>query len=263
MDHKIPAKLKDFLSKAGLTEKEIMAYIYLLANGPQPAGQLAKACGLARTNAYDIIKKLEARGLCSSLGSQYGRLVKASPATEIAEILETKEREASALQGELRNMLPLFEQLAAGQPLQPFSQTAYFNGQEGLRKLLRFSLQASQPIIRTAGSEMDLIASLGIEFMTEYHERRRGKKIALHALRPGKERGRGAAFADDAAYFREIRIRPEGLVKLKSNMMIWDASVALFSGKGDLFGSVITNEPLAMMLKSWFDFIWNKSRIVR
>ncbi len=260
MNHKITQKLKDFLTKAGLSDKEILVYTYLLANGPQSASGIAKACGLVRTNAYDIIKGLEAKGLCNTLGSQYGRLVKASPAEDIAGILESREREIDLLKDQLDDILPLFEKLEGGQPTQTHSQTAYYNGQEGLRKLLRLSLQSAEPIVRMAGSEIDMIASLGVEFMTEYHERRTSKRINVRALRPGKERGSGVVFANDAKHLREIRIRPEGLVKLKSNIIIWDSSVALFSSTGDLFGSLITHDDLAVMLKSWFDFIWAKSK---
>lgn len=263
MIKQIPHKLRDFLSKAGLTEKEINVYTSLLAHGPQSAGQLAKACGLVRTNAYDIVKKLEERGLSSSLGSEYGRLIKASPPSEITDILETKEREIDSLKEQLQEILPLFEHLHIGVSAQGRSHVAYFNGQEGLRKLLRLSLQAEKPLIREAGSELDMVASLGKEFVAEYHERRAAKKISFQALRPGRQRVPGAVFAKDAEYVREIRIRPEGLISLKSNMLIWDSQVALFSSRGDLFGTLITNEALALMLASWFDYIWSKSKTVR
>ncbi len=263
MNENIPSKLRGFLTKAGLSDKEIKVYVYLLSAGPQPAAQIAKVCGLIRTNAYDIVKKLEERGLTTSLGSEYGRLVKASPPAEISEILETKEQEIDALKSQLQEILPLFENLSAGSAPAGRSQVAYYNGQEGLRKLLRLSLHAEKPLIREAGSELDMIASLGKEFVAEFHERRAAKHISFQALRPGGQRAPGTVFQGDAAYLREIRVRPEGLISLKSNMLIWDSQVAFFSSRGELFGTLIANEALAVMLASWFDFIWSKSKIIR
>ena len=259
MKHEIPQKIKDFLQKAGLNEKESLAYLYLLSAGPQSASSIARACGLARTNAYDVVKKLEDKGLCYNLGAVYGRKIKANSPTELTGMLEAREKEIFYLKDELKNLLPLFKSLDLTKS-SPVYQVAYFKGRESVRKLIKLSLQMTEKKLRMAGSELDMIDRLGKEFLIDYHERRVAKHLHLHVLRPGKDRGDHEVFRDDYKYLRQIRLRPEGLIRLKSNIIIWDSFIAFFSVKDEIFGTLIENEALAIMLKSWFDYIWERAK---
>ncbi|MCX6793372.1 MAG: hypothetical protein NTY12_05145 [Candidatus Falkowbacteria bacterium] len=261
MKQEIPSKIKEFLSKAGLDDKEVRVYVYLLSTGPQSASYIAKACGLTRTNAYDVIKKLESRGLCFNLGAAYGRKIKANPPTELVDILKAKEKEIVYLKDELIELLPTFKGLDFYRPTAQ-SQVSYFKGQESVRKLIRLSLQATEKDIRIAGSELDMIDKLGKEFLIDYHVRRVAKHLFTKALRPGKERGAHEVFKDDKKYLRQTRLRPEGLIRLKSIIIIWDSNIAFCSLSDDIFGTLIENEALAIMLKSWFDFVWSKSKTI-
>ena len=60
----------------------------------------------------------------------------------------------------------------------------------------------------------------------------------------------------------EIRLRPKDLIKMKSNILIWDDHVAIVSLKDTIFGIVIENHEFSWMLKTWFEFIWNDSKKV-
>ncbi len=262
MKQEIPNKIKDFLHKAGLDDKEAKAYVFLVSNGPHTASLIAKACGLTRTNAYDVIKKLEAKGLCFNLGAQYGRKIKANQPRELSELLELKAKEISRLKNDLHEILPVFNALDSYKPALQ-SQVSYFSGREGVRKMIRMSLVSKDKSLIIAGSELDMIRSLGEDFLIDFHTRRSSRKIKLQALRPGKERGAHEAFTEDQKYNREIRIRPEGAIKLKSTMIIWDSYVAFCSVEGDIFGTLIENESLAIMLRSWFAFIWKQSKSIK
>ncbi len=262
MKQEIPNKIKEFLKKIGLDDKESRVYILLLSNGPHTASLIARACGLTRTNAYDVIKKLEEKGLCFNLGAQYGRKIKANPPTELEAMLELKEKEINHLQSNLREVLPIFKSLDSYKPMLQ-SEVSYFNGREGVRKMIRMSLLSQEKQLIIAGSELDMIQALGEDFLIDFHTRRTARKIQLQALRPGKERGAHDVFREDQKYAREIRIRPEGLIKLKSTIIIWDSYIAFCSLSGDIFGTLIENESLAIMLKSWFQFIWEKSKTIK
>ena len=68
-------KIRSFLNKLDLNEKEITMYLKGISLPPQHVSQLGKLCNLTRTNAYDVVKKLEEKGLCHNLGSLYGRKI--------------------------------------------------------------------------------------------------------------------------------------------------------------------------------------------
>ncbi len=261
MSQEIPNKIKDFLSRVGLDDKASRVYLFLLSSGPQTASYIAKNCGLTRTNAYDVVRKLEDNGLCFNQGANYGKKIKANKPQELISIINDRENEISSLKKDLTDILPLISSFdsykSSGQ-----SQVSYFSGKESVKKLIRISLQSTDSELRFAGSELDIIDKLGKEFLIDYHLRRASKKLHIKSLRPGIKRPTEEIFIDDKKYFREVRLRPEGLVKLKSTILIWDNYVAFCSLNNDIFGSLIENDDLAVMLKSWFDFIWNKSKVI-
>jgi len=259
MNNETLLKLNKYLEKLGLNSKDAKVYLFILSRGPQLVSMIAKNCNLTRTHAYDIIKKLEKLGLAHYLGSEYGKKVQINSIDQISNLIEQKEGELLTLKKELRDITPMLESLTEFQP-QTKNSTAYFSGAENLKKLINYSLRSNEKIVRLAGSELDLIKKLGAEFMINYHERRKNKKIYLQALRPGDKRGANKAFTDDGAYLREVKLRPLGKIKLKSNIIIWDSAVAIISLGDELFGTLIENEALATMMKSWFEFIWEKSK---
>lgn len=253
------SKIKGYLLRLGLSEKESLAYLYLQSHGPQLVSSLAQACNLTRTHAYDIVRQLEKAGFCHARGSSYGKKIEALPLTESGEILEQKAREISGLKNELAVIAPL----AAALERQPFSektQVAYFSGLENVRKLLNRSLQAKELVLRLAGSEFDMVNALGEEFLINYHQRRAAKGFELLALRPGIKRSAQEIFINDRLYKRQVRLRPEGEIRLKSNILLWDSSVVLLSLKDEIYGTLIESADLALMMKSWFDFIWKQSK---
>lgn len=252
-------KIKGFLTKAGLTEKEISAYIYLSTYGPQHVSILAKACGMTRTNGYDVVKTLEKKGLCFNLGSLYGRKVQANPISQIKKIIKEKELELINLERELSTIEDVFKKIEKPRKVTR-TNTSYFEGEESIKKLIMMSTRSTEREVLTVGSEIDLVDSLGSDFFEIYHEKRKVSKIYLKSIRPGNKRASGEVFSDDKKYIREVRVHPEGKIRLKSNMFIWDNYVAIITNEDRLVGTLIESAALSIMLKSWFSFIWEYSK---
>lgn len=253
------AKINTYLEKLGLNTIEVRVYLFLISRGPQLVSSIAKGCGLTRTHAYDIIKHLEKIGLSHALGSEYGKKIQALSTDQIKDLIDLKEKEIISLKKGFADIATTLNSMTnINNHAKP--QVAYYYGLENLKKLVNLSLHAEDGPVRTAGSEIDLIEKLGVEFMTNYHTRRKDKGLKLHSLRPGSKKGIHEAFTDDKKYLREIRLRPEGEIALKSNIIVWDYSTAIYSLGDEPFGILIANEELALMMKSWFDFIWSKSK---
>ncbi|MCX6795496.1 MAG: hypothetical protein NT165_02080 [Candidatus Falkowbacteria bacterium] len=250
-------KIKDYFEKLGLNEKEIKVYLFLLSRGPQLVSSLAKGCGLTRTHAYDIVKHLESLGLSHSLGSEYGKKIQALSVNQIGDLIDQKERELKSLKNDFFSISDALNSLTNIES-HTKPNVAYYYGLANLKKLINLTLHAEEKMIRAAGSELDLIEKLGQEFMINYHLRRADKKVQIQSLRPGIKRGNDEVFRDDKKYLREIRLRPEGEISLKSNMMTWDNYLAVYSLGDEPFGILIENEALSVMMKSWFNFVWSK-----
>lgn len=257
MEH---TKLKIFLQKVGLTPKEIQAYLYCLSHGPQLVTGLAKVTGTTRTNTYDVIKKLETKGLCHSTGTSYGKKIQATDPKQLKALLENKIDEAKELSKEFETILP-FLQMNTSLPYSPFTRVSYFEGTDNVKKMLWQSLQSKEKTILIAGSELDMVSALGKEFVSDFHKKRKEKSIMLRTIRPDSKRVDGDEFTKDVFYLREIRIRPKGKVRLKSNIILWDNYIALYSLKDSIiFGTLIESDDMSVMMRSWFDVIWEHSK---
>lgn len=255
-------KIKDFLNKLDLSEKEITVYLHILSSGPQHVTKIGQACKLTRTNTYDVIKKLEDKGLCHNLGSLYGKKIKANSPTQLKDLIEIKEKEIKSYKEEFNNILSDLEKINFKDDNQAY-KVSYFKGKENLKKLLNLTLINKEKEIFIAGSEIDMINILGENFMVDFHKKRINKKIKLFALRPGNIRGQNLIFKEDEKNLRELRIRPENKIRLKSTIIIWDEFISFVSfNENDMFATLIENEMISKTQKSWFDFIWEKSKKV-
>jgi sugar-specific transcriptional regulator TrmB len=247
------ASIPSFLARMGLSEREAAAYLLCLKLGPQTMAAIAKHLHITRPNVYELIKKLEEKGYVHTIGAAYGRKVQAHPPEELKRIVAAKITESARLEAELDDLLPLFRQ-ATSSAASPFSTA------ENIKKMLWKSVHAKSRTIYSAGSELDIQKALGTTFLKEHHAYRASQGVHLLALRPGDTRLPGKEFHDDTAYLRTIRVRPPETVRLKSNMWIWDDFIAFFSIKdGQCLGILIENAALAMMLRSWFELIWEQS----
>lgn len=251
--------IQGFLHKLGLSDKESKAYLYCLIHGPQLVTRLGQLLGTTRTNTYDIIKKLETKGLCHSVGGAYGKKIRANDPKDISYLLENKKKEIDGLKSELDDLLPMFGKVSK-ESVSPFTRVSYFDGIDSVKKMLWMSLQAKNKIIRIAGSEIDIASSLGKEYLVDYHTRRKNNGVSLKALRPDSKRLDGAVFKNDKEFLRELRIRPKGKIRLKSSLILWDNCVALYSLKENIvFGTLIESDDMAVMFETWFDTIWEIS----
>lgn len=263
MDNKNNQKINDFLNKLGLSDKEILVYLYILSSGPQYVTKIGQACKLTRTNAYDVIKKLEEKALCHSLGSEYGKKIKANPPSELESLINEKEKEIKSFKKDLENILIDLKNIDSKNNDNTYN-VSYFKGKENLKKLLNLTLLSKDKNIFIAGSELDMINILGEQFMIDFNEKRVTKKIKLFALRPGNIRGSNNIFKEDIKNLREVRVRPENKIRLKSVIILWDNYISFCSfNEEDMFATLIENELISKTQKSWFDFIWEKSKKVK
>lgn len=109
------------------------------------------------------------------------------------------------------------------------------------------------------GSELELETYVGYETLELFHERRKRGNIKFSILRAGPDRLSGEAFHNDDKYLREVRIRPKGRVRLKSQLYLFNNTIVFLNLFDKPFATIIENEPMFIMFHSWFDFIWNAS----
>jgi sugar-specific transcriptional regulator TrmB len=254
----ISKQVKIFLERLGLNEKEITMYLYGITVAPQHVSVLAKACNLSRSNAYDVVRKLEEKGLCSNLGSLYGRRIKMASPQEISRLIDRKRSELTELHDSFDAISSSLNDITKQSPfIHP--RVTYYQGQEGVRQLFDDSLQSKGKEILTAISEKDLISVLGKEFILDYVHRRVAKGLISKSIRSSKKHDDHEVLRDHEKNLRIVRYKPKDIV-IKAVILMYDNTVAFITTDEETFGTKIESADYAATMKSWFEVLWDISK---
>lgn len=250
-------EIREFLRKLELNSKEIKVYLVGLKNGSMHASDIAKECELSRPNAYDIVKKLQDKGLCHQLGSAYGRKFKMSSGKELKELVERQKKESEELENELEDILPLIQGMQ-GRFYEPYPQIEFFEGVEGIKQILERSLQCEGKNVDAAVSVKKWVDFIGKEFTNYYVKKRVEHDITSRTLRLKGGEIDEPFYRKHKEQKRQVRYAPAGM-KLDATILLWDDKVALISTKKENVGILMHSKDYSSTLKSWFEFVWKSA----
>lgn len=141
------------LVQAGLSGEQARLYESLIKNGPSPASDAARRAKVSRTLGYKVLGELIALGLVNKR-EDAGKvaLFTAAHPLKLKELIEKREREAkdafTALEGVLGQMTSEYN-IAGGRP-----GVQFYEGDEGVRKILEDSLTSKTEILQYADVEI-------------------------------------------------------------------------------------------------------------
>jgi sugar-specific transcriptional regulator TrmB len=143
---------ENILIQAGLSEEQAQAYQSLLDKGPQRASDLAQWTGIKRGLIYKVLEQLESMGLVSKKGGP-GTVAVFSPShpSLLLSNIERKEKEIALTKEMLASSIGSLSSkfnLIAGKP-----NVQFFEGKEGIAKVLRDSLTSQTEILTFADNE--------------------------------------------------------------------------------------------------------------
>ena len=135
------------LLKIGLTDGEAKVYLALLELGSSTVGPVVKKSGIAYSNIYEVLQRLERKGIVSHIVKDKTKHFQAAAPTNILLYLEKKERILAKQKQQLRFVLP---QLSALQNALPQQEAEIFTGKRGLRtayeKLLSLAKKGAEDL---------------------------------------------------------------------------------------------------------------------
>lgn len=125
----LPIELE--LRKLGLSEKEARVYLAGLELGPNSAQSIAEKAGISRPTAYEIIKKLETKGLFRETKEKKKRYFTAQSPENILGTLRTQRKELDEKEREfVRIISALSSNFSSGK-----NEIKIYKNKEGLREL--------------------------------------------------------------------------------------------------------------------------------
>ncbi|MBI5025370.1 MAG: TrmB family transcriptional regulator [Nitrospirae bacterium] len=99
------------LTRLGLSEYEAKAYLALLKESPSTAYEIAKASGVPTSKVYEVVKRLEGRGMIQVIRGEHVKMfVPVSPDEFIGNYRAAIESNLQSLKGELKSFKGMIDE---------------------------------------------------------------------------------------------------------------------------------------------------------
>jgi sugar-specific transcriptional regulator TrmB len=142
MNLELPIELE--LKKLGLKEKEVKVYLAGLELGPNPIKNIAEKVKIPRPTVYEIVKKLEEKGLFVETKKGKKRLFVAQSPSQILRFLRIKKREIEEKEREFTRIVSILEAKYSREK----EGIRIFQGKEGKRAIIEIlSLSPTSEIL--------------------------------------------------------------------------------------------------------------------
>ena len=255
-----PLMIDKTLEKLGLRNEEIKTFLYLLENGEQTAGNLAKKTGLSRPSLYGFLKKLEGNGLVVESLKDGVKIFIAVSKEKIDAFLDHKIEELNRSKGDIEK---LFATIQTGE-VTTSPKFQFFEGVEGVQYVLKDMLLYRDIKIKAYWPIKSMLDLLSENFFSQLNKERIKRHIYTQSIWPDSQKvdiKKYPSLEIGEKFFRERKIAPKD-VDFSMGYWIYENKVAFISSKKECFGFIIESKEFAEMMSSQFDAIWKISKTI-
>lgn len=168
------------LAKLGFSPSEIKVYFNLLRKGNGYANKISSETGLNRTNVYEALNRLVAKGVISRVTKNKVKWFEAKSPDSILAFVSEKESDLQKTKQELSHGITQLKKSLA--PKKEGLEASIFVGRKGLRSLFEEILEENKPISVLA-SKYQFKSLFGVYF-ENWHKKRVEKGIKQRSIFP-------------------------------------------------------------------------------
>jgi sugar-specific transcriptional regulator TrmB len=175
----LPIELE--LKKLGLKEKEVKVYLAGLELGPNSIKNIAEKVKIPRPTVYEIVKKLEEKGLFVETKKGKKRLFVAQSPSQILRFLKVKKREIEEKEREFTRIVSILEAKYSREK----EGIRIFQGKEGKRAIIEILSLSPTPEILIVNQEINPISQRERKKIYQSIKKRLGQIKVKKANIPG------------------------------------------------------------------------------
>ncbi|MFA7505963.1 MAG: helix-turn-helix domain-containing protein [Burkholderiaceae bacterium] len=237
------------LAAIGLDDKERRFYLAALELGTAPVTAVASRAGVTRTNGYDLLARLERRGLLTQVDGATGtrQVVPADPEILIREWERTRSM--------LDDVVPQLRSLFNRSPHRP--RVRFHEGADGIRRAIWATLECRSGHLLGILSMHELMETPGPQWMAQYIAERVRRGIRLDVVR-SHSRDTQTIWPGSAEELRELRYAPAG-IDLGMTAYLCDDTVTYVSSRRENYALTIESPELAALQRALFNSLWEAS----
>jgi len=251
-------RYKDLLKNAGLDEKEILIFNYLLENGESGAGDIIKSVALKRGDAYNHIYSLSKKGLVSKRTVNGRMKFSLEPPANLESYIENRAKAILEAQKWLKAVSPAIlstYNLSYHKP-----GVKVFEGDETIKRVLEDTLRAKSEIL--AFIDLESIEKFIPEINRQYgRERNKLKKWKYNLVFDSKFNRE--FLKEHSRDYTEDRIISYPLNQAGVSLHIYDNTASFMTLKSEVKIGIIIDDPLiANLLRGVFKALWQTAKPV-
>lgn len=250
--------IEDILKNLDLRDEEIKSFIYLLENGPQTAGNLAKKTGISRPSLYGFMRKLQKMELVIESQKNGTKIFIASPKEKVSNLFDEKIKELET--GKNSIIKAYAEIIKTGASINPKFQL--FEGKDGMKQVLKDMLLYRDIETKSYWPIKAMVEILSDDFFKTLNKDRIKNGLYTKAIWPENQKvdiKKYPFLGTGEKFLREIRVAPKD-INFSMGYWIYGNKVAFISSKKEAFGFIIESKELVEMLSSQFDVMWKLSK---
>ncbi len=254
-------ELQKLLTEYGLSENEIQVFLATLDVGEGSANTIAKTADFNRVTTYEILKRLQTKGLVKTR-------IKAKSSTKIfypqsiTDLQKGIEEKAAALSSLTAN-IDTIKKWYNNKVKFPSSKAEiqFIEGKEGLRKALMKTLEDNPTEVKSISSMEDVRTAFGSEFLDKYWTRRTQLGIRTRGIVQGTPDNKKQF--EDERNIRELRrikfTDPTEMAGFDDHVDITDNRICILSlEKGNEHATIIESKHVAKSWKTLFEMLWER-----
>jgi sugar-specific transcriptional regulator TrmB len=238
--------LLNILESTGFPHAHAQLYLAGLQLGSAPASEYAKATGINRITAYNMLEEMVRLGRFTLVKKVRGKWY-APVAPEYLAVEARKNADA------LHRTLPELRSLRGSKERRP--HVRFFEGWEGVRHIYDDTLAAKSEILNFANSAV--VRKFWPAYDEDYVAERVKRGIHLRGIAPDDAAGR-KVHGEDREKLREIRLVPAKDFDFTNEINVYDHKVAIcsFASQPHMFGVIIESKEVSETQRQIFEMAW-------
>lgn len=241
--------IRQALERIGLTEGECQVYEALVELGLSGTGAITKRANIASSKVYEVLQRLQQKGLVSYVLKNGVRHYDATPPERLIDFLEEKKTGITKAQEEIKRVIPVLK--LKRKTVKERNQTIVYTGMQGPKIVLREILDAGKrgESHEGFGTDVDPYAQHLPHELKRFIAEARKYKFKQRLLF-----AQGFISQNTAA---EIRHLPQEYLPPVRTMMYGD-KVAIVDFTKPVTTIVIEKKEIADAYRKHFDLLWNQ-----
>jgi sugar-specific transcriptional regulator TrmB len=239
------------LEKVGLTKKQAELYLLLLKIGPSSVGTVVKEMDIARISCYDVLNRLQSKGLVSHVLFKGKQRYAAVDPHVLLKKLQDKQQSAEEEVKTMRKILPELESLEQNKKVE--QDATVYKTREGIKSIFELMIQ-ERKVIRVIGATGKAMRDLKYYF-PQWHLRRKERHIPVKVLCnvAGKAQTKNIPLAD-------VRMMPKGFDTPATVFIFGNYVATLYYGDVP-FAFIMQSREIAESYEQYFRVFWEYKEI--